>query len=101
MVCPILHVMGGLVGRSYRFRKCLVPFGILFNVFMFHWSRPVPESNSECKWLVETISFLHHGSYKQYCSYTRVSKADFGRREQIEHGETFWFITLLRSDGFR
>ena len=44
---------------------------------------------------------MYRGSYKQYCSYTGASKADFGRKEKIKSGDTFWFITLVLSDGFR
>ena len=33
--------------------------------------------------------------------FTGASKRNFGRKEKIKSGDTFWFITLVLSDGFR
>ena len=34
-------------------------------------------------------------------SFAGGSKRNFRRKEKIESGDTFWFITLVLSDGFR
>ena len=34
-------------------------------------------------------------------SFTGASKRNFGRKEKIKSGDTFWFITLVLPDGFR